>query len=449
MTFSRTHLTTHVSVAARYEKNSGAALTKAELFPALDTAIRSHVALGAILPAPPAPPVWICLPTVDLNKVVSFIDKDSDELASVLEDFVSRPMEHPDDMPLWRLLVLRDGMVVFAYDHAMGDGQSGRAFHLALHAALNTPNDATEPHSGAVDLTTLPESTALLPSLEKAMDLSVPFPMGMRELAKELVPPLKGKWRRAWTGNPIPKAPVFDVKIKILQYTPEEAARLLAISREHKTTLTGTLHTLALAILSQLLRDRESTRTVKAVTSVVPISLRPYTGAPATAFCNHVSWAVRYCPLLPPSQTSAPVSRETFPWEDAAALAARLKHEAPHSGRHIGMIKYLFGQYDRYHRSQLGGKHVTLLELSNLGAFPKLPEAGGAAEGRSNSPWAIREMVFAQADATVSSPLKVFVAGNPAGGLAMAVMWTKGAVEAELGQAFVAAFEEGMKALIC
>lgn len=467
----RLDLTSWVVVSARYVNAASTRLDKANLFPALEQVIREHVALAARIPLSPSPRVWVRLPSIDLNKVVTFFDKSIDELPFLLQDFFAKPTEDRDDLPYWKLLVLRDNTVVFAYNHTMGDGKSGAAFHHGLLTSLNTVHariaTSSEPlieHSGIVKQEALPQDVSLVPPLEEAMDLSVPFSRVVREICTAL-PFLRRKEKGAWTGEQASKTRVYDVTIRILQYTPTEVSSLVALSREHGTTLTGTLHTLALVLFSRLLHSRAGTggeRKFTKLATAVPVSLRRYTGAPPTAIGNHVGDYKGYHPLLPPDAPAMKVTSihpETFPWDRAAAMSAKLQREVARAGTRVGMIKYLYGRYDSYLLRRLGGKRYAGLELSNLGAFPPLPvknnpERAGTTDksnegegARSGGFWTIHETAFVQADVTLGSPLKMSVTGTPQGGLGISLTWGDDAVDAAFAQEFAAGFEEGMRAL--
>ncbi|KAI0688962.1 alcohol acetyltransferase [Earliella scabrosa] len=437
---ARVGVMTYVVVSARYESTGGGSLQKAVLYPALETAIRNHAALAARMVArPPSPPTWVRLPSVDLNKVVSFSDKDDQEVHTVLEEFFLSPIDFSEELPMWKLLVLRDGTVVFAFDHTMGDGQSGLAFHHALLKALNStepPSESAE-HSGII--TALPQDTVLAPPIEAVINVSAPFKTVLRMLAYRTFPSLRPKPEPgAWTANPVPNTITMDLTVRIFHLSPEDTAKLTKLSREHKTTLTGTLHTLTVLVLTRLIRTQPSGERFTSMQTNIPISLRRFTGTPPTVICNYVSTHNNHFPLI---DQDAPISPDTFPWDNAAALTETLRRVAPNSARVLGMLKYAFGQYEKRIRREIGGQRAGALELSNLGAFP-------AVDVQDAGSWRIREMVFAQADATVGPAFKLNTVGAPDGGLGVSITWGKGSVDQELAEEYVREFEKGLRALI-
>ena len=407
----------------------------------MEDVIRNNVALAArFVPAAPEG-TWVALPRVDLNRVITFVDKDGADLPALLEEVFLQPADFSEDMPQWRLLVLRDGMVVYAYDHTIGDGQSGLAFHHNLLASLRRVKTIGNPlldHSGIVS--SLPEDATLTPAHEDATDTTVPFSMMVREVGKLLFPFLDRKKGKAWSGYPTQQPPTLVTHVRLLEYTPEQATGLVKLSRDHKATLTSTIHILALVTLSRLLFAQPENKKYKYVRTYIPMSLRRFTKAPPSAICNHVSVHSVYHPLPHPASTA--VSKDTFPWDKASVLTATLRRKLPGSARTIGLFKYINGKYDEYVLGQIGKKRGGALELSNLGAFPEPPTKEG-----EEVEWRVQEMFFVQADATLGAALKVNAVGTGAGGLGISITWGKGAVDDEFAEEFVKAFDDGMKML--
>ncbi|KAI0642282.1 alcohol acetyltransferase [Trametes meyenii] len=440
-----------VVVSAQYQHNAGAALDKPTLFSALEQVVYAHPALTVRLatctasqqPQSPAqnPAVWKRLPSIDLNRIVEFHDSDAQQLERLLEDILSAPIEHADDVPLWKLWVLRDGTVVFAYEHTIGDGQSGVAFHIALLSALRRLQVPVSEHPGI--LADYPEDAALAPPLEKCMKLSLSFNGVIREVVKSRLPGSLRKDSKAWTGERIPKRVDFRTTVRILQYSSEEAQRLVRLSRAHNTTLTGTLHTLILVILSRLIYGLPDAERYTSVASFVPISVRRFAGTPSTAICNHASGFSAYHPLFPQGGTNSDeaISTTTFPWDRAASVSATLKREAPRSGQFAALLRLLFGKYDKHIRSQLGKKRGVGFELSNLGPFPVDIVSG-------QGPWTASRVIFVQSDATAGGAIVVNAAGAPDGGLGLTVTWGKASVQDALAQKFFDGFKDGVKALL-
>ncbi|KAI0704471.1 alcohol acetyltransferase [Cerioporus squamosus] len=435
---SRLNLTGYVTVSARY--TSGSPLTKPTLFSALEDAIRKNIALGVrFAPGSPNSGVWVALPVVDLNRVVKFVDKDRADLPALLEELFAQPVDFSEDVPQWRLMVLRDGWVVFAYDHTLGDGQSGLGFHHNLLASLRSVHDPPSEHSGIVS--SLPQDATLTPALEDAIDTSVPLRKLAQAIVKTVLPFIDRKKGKAWAGYPFQQPPTLVTRVRLLDYTPNQASNLRKISRDHKATLTSTIHTLALVILSRLIYAQPANKKYKHILTYIPMSLRRFTGAPPSAICNHVSSFNAYYPLFRPAPGPT-ISKDTFPWQSASALTAALRRELPRSAPAVGMLKYLSGKYEAFILGRLSRPREPALELSNLGAFPEPPTKEG-----EEPQWRIEEMFFVQSDPTLGAALKVNPVGTGAGGLGISITWGEGAVDDEFAEEFVKAFDEGLKTL--
>ncbi|OSD04742.1 hypothetical protein PYCCODRAFT_1457690 [Trametes coccinea BRFM310] len=436
-----------VVVSAKYHHDAGATLDKPTLFTALERVVYAHPALACRLescgPAK-SPPVWVRLPAIDLNKVVDFRDEQSTQLEQILEALYAAPLNLPDDVPCWKLLVLRDGAVIFAYQHTIGDGQSGMAFHAALLSALRQTQGPVLQHSGI--LTYFPEDASLVPAMEDCMDVSVPFSTLVGELGKGFLPSFLRKDYMSWSGKPVPQTAVHGATIRILRYSPDEAASLIQLSRAHNTTLTGLLHSLALVVLSRLIRALPDAQDYRCIGTTIPLSLRRYTGTSPVAFCNHVSAHSDYYPLLSlAGDSDAAVSVDNFPWGLAAKLSTTLKEKGPSSAATVGLLKYLSGEYEKYLLGFLGKKRPSALELSNLGPFPVKHVATPTTSGGS---WSINEVFFAQALVTLGSAILLNVAGAESGAIGMTVTWGKESVEDDFAHAFVAGLKTGIEGLL-
>ncbi|KAI1788643.1 hypothetical protein LXA43DRAFT_1075703 [Ganoderma leucocontextum] len=442
-----------VIVAARYvPAHSGDVINKAALYPALGEVVRNNVALASrIAPASGrrGPPEWVRLPSLDLDRVVEFIDDDFSNLESVFESQFQRGFDPDTDLPLWRLAVLRDGMLIFAFDHALCDGLSGLAFHRMLLKALQ--ENRTSPTS-----IRFAENLNLTPALEEATHISVPWGTVFRETLKLFNP---FAWRRhlaTWAGNTIPPSFELDMRVHILTYSPDEAQRLLEHARAHDATLTSTVHMVSLLVLSRLL-DKHAHGKFKFTTTYVPISLRRSTGAGADDFCNHYSYHFSEHKLFPSSDLA---DGSPFPWSDAARFAQRLRGAVPHAASAMGLLKLVGspGRRGGFVRRPLGHKRIIGIELSNLGSFSLGPEENGQeqeAEGRraveepGEAPalWTIREVLFAQGDGTLGAAIKVSVTGTPSGGLGIVISWGRSAVDEEFGKEFVVGFADSVREL--
>ncbi|KAH9944982.1 uncharacterized protein BXZ73DRAFT_86576 [Epithele typhae] len=453
---SRLNLTSWVVSVAHYTHPS-LALTKALLYPALASVVTTKLpVLAAQLPALPAPQTWTRMATLDLDKVVTFLPDagmDFSALQRALETEFGRPMDFREDLPFWRMWVFTDGTIVFGYDHSIGDGQSGPAFHTQLLTALSlVPADSLPADADASSIVDLDATTAqLVPAIESVTDTSASLFSLLDGLGHEILPWTDRKAPRAWTGNRTVPHIELACRVRVAYAAPADAAKLLAVARAHKTTVTCTLHTLSILVLSRIIHEADAGAGARArkiryktIPSVIPISLRSQVGTPMTAMCNHVSTWASHREIFPKDVAAVPVSPASFPWAEATKLGADLKRASRKAAKDIGLIKYLFGKYDKYYLDKLGKKRGYGFELSNLGAFPKGEKEAVAVEGV----WAIRELWFVQADATLGGVIKLNLAGSPEGGLGISVTWGKGAIGDEFAETWVKWFNAGLQALI-
>ena len=199
--------------------------------------MRCHAALHSYLPLPSESPEWKRLPLVDLNDVVQFFGRDDSSPCAIIEDPFARDMDFPDDKPRWTLLVLRDGTILFVWDHTIGDGQSALAFHHALLSAFNrTGSEPPTEHSGVI--VDLPLDLPLPPTLEDAAgrQMSIPFRMLVRVLAEEYLPVSAWQTRHRMDGqsrpchdhprDPSPRPALLPVRNQPAPSNFEEAQRL-------------------------------------------------------------------------------------------------------------------------------------------------------------------------------------------------------------------------------
>ena len=119
---------------------------------------------------------------LDLEQVVQFLDCDPKQFESVFEAQFLLPPDLDTALPLWRLVALSDGMVIFAFDHVVADGKSGVAFHRMLSASLNKHSRCPTPPTMDTTVSPVPD-LALIPPMEAT--IPAPFPLWL--IARELL----------------------------------------------------------------------------------------------------------------------------------------------------------------------------------------------------------------------------------------------------------------------
>lgn len=379
-------------------------------------------------------PAFARLASVDLSQVVEFCDVDSAQLSDLMKQQLDQPFDTTAALPLWRLKVLVDCTVVFVFHHAIGDGQSGIAFHLTLLNALNTVGAQEAP-------IIIPVPVSLAPTVEDATDVSVPFTTFCHKMYDIFAPASWSPRLSAWSGHPVASIIHKNTNVRMFSLPPDTAAAFLQQCKAHRATLTSIFHTLAVSVLSGLIEaDPALAQNVRTISTNVPISLRQFTGMPPDAMCDHVSGYSSCVPLTKDKDAAAEL------WAAAAAFATTLRDNVARSRHQIGLLKYLFGNFQGYWEGQLGRKREVGLELSNTGRFPAaqtpIAEPDGGEGKMIRWGWEIENVYFAQGNPVCGAALKLNITGTPAGGIGVTVTWGNGAVD----DAFADAFVDGFKA---
>ncbi|KAJ7739816.1 hypothetical protein B0H16DRAFT_1890906 [Mycena metata] len=339
-----------VVVSARYLSADGASLNKAHLFPALRKVVVTHRALSVkIQDENSKQSAFINLETIDLSLLAQF--SDHDDLETAIKAQLSRRFDTDSELPLLRVEVLRDGTVILAYHHAIGDGLSGVAFHQSLLAALQNSIAGDDSFLVAV-----PQSLSLLPPIE-----------AVTNVRPSILKVIKN----------VPQTPEIKPGVKLISFTREEMASFAATCRSHDATLTSAFYVLTVATLSRLV----SAPQYKTLSAFVAISLRTAAAAPADALCNYVA-----------GHHTHPAVHPAFQWPAAAHYAAELQRQKHAVREEVGMLYLLFGNVAPFFRGMLGKKRGGTFDISNAGRVPSGTHAG---------PWRMERMVFVQSNLVV------------------------------------------------
>ncbi|KAF8167026.1 alcohol acetyltransferase, partial [Mycena galopus ATCC 62051] len=413
-----------IVASAQYTTEDGLTLNKEILFPALRTLIEEHAPLGIRFEGNESTGKvrFARLPVVDLASVVDFSGRV--DIQEAYETHLSRRFETQTSLPLWRVEVLADNIVLFAAHHAICDGMSLLAFHLNLFRALqNVHRRDTSPR---VDV---PSSNVLLPPLERSTRIWPSFKMVASTAYALLAPTSWTQMHAAWTGPPSPSRPDVTTLVRIMAFPAPAVAAFTAAARTHGATLTSTFHGLAVCALSQLLADDPAK--YKRIAGSVALSLRGVAGLPDDVLCDYPSTF----------HTLSAVARE-FSWRTAARLAATLRGQKTKGRRIVGMLRLLElpGVYVPLLKGQLGAKREEGFRLSNLGRV-QLPVTEGQ--------WTIGRTLFAQCDVVVGAALNINVTGDPSGGVNVTLTWgeTEG-LERQFIEAFMDSFRDGFNHIV-
>jgi hypothetical protein len=363
-------------------------------------------------------PSFLRLDKIELPMVVQF--SDHDDLEAAIQQQLSTRFDTVAQLPLWRVDVLNDGTVIFAFHHGIGDGLSGVAFHQSLLAALQDVIVGDES-----PLVSISQSLSLLPPIEAVTNVWPSLFKIITEVFSLFAPASWKPGYSSWTANPVPQTAEFIPHVKLLTFTSDEMAVFAKTCRSHSATVTSAFYVLTTATLSRLVSPRSPP--YKTLSAYVAVSLRGAARAPANAMCDYVAAHHTY-PLIHPA----------FQWPAAARYAATLQRQKHAARQSVGIIYFLFGNIAPFFRGMLGGKRGGTFEISNAGrvAVP--------ASGR----WNMRRMVFAQADLVTGQALKVSVIGDPTGAVNVALTWGEASIDGALVESFAVQFQEGVRALL-
>ncbi|CAK5267549.1 unnamed protein product [Mycena citricolor] len=407
-----------VVVSARYVHESGSQLklTREILFPALGATVRAHPILSArVKDEDSKQPYFVRLDSVDLASVVRFLDTADLEVA--IQAQLSAPFDTSAELPLWRVTVLSDNTVLFAYHHGIGDGLSGVAFHHSLYAALQAPDlSPTE--------VVVPDDLPVVPAIDVALDVRPSLLTIIRTVISLFIP---DSWRTAytaWTANPVPADPELSPRVKIFVLPPSEMAGFSKVCRANCATVTSAFYILAVAILSRHIPPESTYKTIGAA---VAMSLRGLTDTPAGAICDYATGQSTFPPVDP-----------AFKWSRAAEYAKDLQAARVSGKERIGLLALLRGDLQPYFRAQLGKKRTAAFELSNTGRVKF--------EGQGT--WQVADVTFAQCDLIYGAALKVNVVGDPTGAVRIALTWNEDAIDEGLVETFAREFQDGVRALL-
>lgn len=439
---------TCVIVTAKYTSDNSSAengrLSKEVLFPALVSVVRKYAILGVRVKDERTPlATFERLESVDFNSIVKFSEAyldDENNFSAFLEQEFMQHIPNSGEGPLWRLAVSADNFVVFAWSHVIGDGKSGLAFHRALLDALNNPT-SQQSNISRDGVLSIPGDVDHLPPLEELTELKPSIGAIAATIARLFVP---RSWyeRSVWSGNKVIQSTCQQTKtfVRFVFVSAEESSRLVALSREHGTTLTGVIYVAAIGVLSNLLseetKSNPSLRKLSQVTTTVAVSLRPIAQVSDEAIGNIVS-------IYNSKEKLKPFARDergalmNFPWNSAASYSKRLREAIPKTRNLAGMLKYI-KKYEELYKDTVGKKRSAGLEVSNLGAF-KISQRAGAVKEAGEVPftWSIGRTYFAQDDGVLGAALKLSVTGDPEGAVNIVVSWGEGAIDTEFAESFV------------
>ncbi|KAI9769747.1 MAG: hypothetical protein M1839_003593 [Geoglossum umbratile] len=440
-----------VAVVARYSCSTST-LSRKLVFSALREVVQQHPALGVVVASGKnnngGKPCFLRLEEIDLNKIVSFVEKpavSSEEeeqkfLDGVLSEQNSRGFDTSGSLPLWRVVVLQQrggGLpsvadLAFVWHHVIADGLSGLVFHSAVLQALSSASQTIKEEDDELGI--VPTSTKpLLPPLEDILSLSESTMAKISGMFKSWL----GSWfaakdeARKWTGAPY-QCKSLPTKTLIRQVSIPAASVNSLVSRCHseRTSITALLQTLVGKVLAETFEDSQRVRCATA------ISVRRF-------FPAHLNISDDNSMGLWVTASRQNFSRHTlgaggrgvageFPWGEAKKNKQRIQKELAKGDRDItmGSLRHI-PDFDAYLTGRIGKKREDSYSITNIGVFDgeapaRKPTA--TADGGLYHQWRISRVALSQSCHVNGSAVQFCIASTKGGEMVIALNWQEGVV---------------------
>lgn len=421
-------LFTNVATSAEYSNpaNTTRNLLQPLIFQAVARVVIKHPILSAVfLGADTAKPRYAQLPRIDLRECIVFVEQDpgfkgSDTTRNpgwdrLLEEYHNMRFDDRwGQLPLWRLVISyppssnTEFIACFVHLHGICDGNSGPAFHRAFLAELQTLSQ--QGLSDTFDHIVRSPNAPPLPSIEALHRLPL-SPDYLLKLAWQDTFPKKNK--HVWLGAPASTRPT---RSRFLSITlPADTTRkLVAVSRSHGTSLTGTIHALVgTALFANLPKDATT-----ALKSGLAINLRRFLSQELVDQDSFGNWVyVAYDAMKRPSSTSK------ISWEYAQHVKKLLDDEVRRAGKNtpMGCLRYV-GNMHKFFEKRCKGQREGSYLLSNLGAFKPR-------DNNDARPWKTGRMIFSEGFDASGEPIDVMMITGCDGCLTVGFVWSDSIVQ--------------------
>ena len=266
---------TNTAISVHYKSSQPVPNVEELVYTAVADVIRSHPILFAIpVGAGSKEPYWGRLPSIDIKKAVTFIDRSTPsitnrngrdrELDSLLENQHNTSFKDGyGTLPVWRLIILREPGVQQEFTaclvahHSMSDGAGLQVFQNSFQSALSNASMSTplQVEDGHVIFSNADDP--IVPSLEEAHPLPIPTE----------TPETDTTGIKDWTGSPV-QVPC-KTRYLSLSLASDVAQRFAQECKEHKATPTTALPSLIGRLLFNNLPP-----TAEALLCNLPVSLR-------------------------------------------------------------------------------------------------------------------------------------------------------------------------------
>jgi len=390
-------------------------------------------------------PKWTRLPTIDLGKIVKVVKKTScDEW---IQAGLREPFDVVQDVPLWRIVATAGEekadaasfSVGFFCHHAIADGLSAGAFHLAFLDALNALIDGkiVLEDTAIVKVPKLP----LLPSLEMKTVLPIEIFFAIKKIVSTYV--FSSEDPLEWSGTTIsadsPRPPICNLRSFSLSVA---VVRLLKRCREEKTSMTALLEVLVARKLAVLYPTHSR------FTGTIPFSLRKFTGhSDRDMGCYVSNLQPRFSAEEPPpwgyiscrsESEDSPEKDDGRLWESARAVKKLIAEQtSTTTNQNVGLLKFVsdipklfYGMFDK--------KREHAFEVTNVGVLD-----GGIGGGKAY----FDRAQFNTGLSVYGDPYAISVASAKNGLMTVSLNWETGVVKDEDALELVRWLEDALKGL--
>ncbi|KAH6644980.1 alcohol acetyltransferase [Truncatella angustata] len=393
-------------------------------------------------------PAWIQLDSVDFRINVEWRDvlnpeSSRETLLDTLQTQHDSPFRELSQRPAWRVVVLRsddssDFEVVFAWNHTVADGMSGKIFHQTLLRNLNHTYSAQHPAIELVDhVLKLPKLSKLTPPLEELLKFPISPAFVATEGWQSMRPSFLGsKSQYAATWAPMRRTPLKTV-IRLVEIPKQDLERLLMKCRQEKTTLTGLLHAVTLLAFATRLNANQA----RAFEAGTPFDLRRFmssmppghagldphqTVGNLVAYFTHKFDADIVASLrnkFEKAMTSADILEELERglWSEATVFRERITQrlEAGTKNTSLGLVKFV-GDWRKFLKDEFKKPRAHSWEVSNLGVLDGQIGGDAAKEGQY---WTIKSAVFSQSAAVIGPAYLISPVTVKGGSLTLGCTW--------------------------
>ncbi|CAM1507510.1 Fc.00g071510.m01.CDS01 [Cosmosporella sp. VM-42] len=468
------------AVACRYAIPD-ALLTSESTGPSLEDVVEKAFAL-AILEHPlfqvglvnedSKKPYWVQIDRIDLRNLVEWrtvpeSENYQDILREVLEWQVNNRFSPLETEPRWRSVILRPANsnfvdLVFGWDHAAGDGKSGKIFHESLLKCLNL-------ESGGKNTSPLKDRSFEVPvtKFTPPLDHLLKFPISCGFFLSEGVQSLKPSFLVSESPYTTKWAPVQSksctTRLSLLTVEEEVLQGVLKECRQHKTTFTALLHALTLVSLANRLPKDKA----RAFQTGTPICVRRMIHPSPTehpdlvmeqTVANSVTYwlykfdedvvaKVRAQASNAKARPESDVDLEATLWSAATRLRQDLSKKLESGAKNdmLGLVKFV-GDWRKFMKDGTKSARDRSWEVSNLGVMngEVLKEKAEPGNGEN---WRIDHAIFTQSSVVAGPAICINPIAVKGKGLTVTCVWQIEVIDDDLVQGLSSDLEAWLNGL--